>query len=120
MGANPLVVERLVPARGSGILCLQGPLTMENVMLFQSAVRREENADTVIFDLSQVPFIDSAGLGSLVSAYVSRQKAGRKVALTGVNERIMKLFKITRVEGLFLIFRTIDAAVDALSNAAQA
>lgn len=120
MASDPLIVERLGPAKGSGILCLQGPLTMENVLLFQNAVRREENAATVILDLSEVPYIDSAGLGSLVSAYVSRQKAGRRVALSGVNERILKLFKITRVEPLFLIFPTLDDAMAALTGAAQA
>ncbi len=58
---------------------------------------------TVILDLTDVPYIDSSGLGSLVSAYVSRQKAGQRVVLSGVNERILLLMEITRVEPLFLI-----------------
>ena len=117
---NPLTIERVGKVEGHGVLCLRGPLTIENVLPFQNAFRREESAETVILDLSEVPYIDSSGLGSLVNAYVSRQKAGRKVALTGVNERVFRLFEVTRTESLFLIFPTIDDAIAALTQSAQA
>jgi anti-sigma B factor antagonist len=120
MAANPLTVERLGKVEGHGVLCLHGPLTMENVLPFQNAIRREQNAQTVILDLSEVPYIDSTGLGSLVSAYVSRHKAGRGVALTGVNHRVFRLFEVTKTESLFLIFPTVGDAIAALSNSARA
>ena len=120
MAVIPLVIEKISDFPGQGILCLHGPLTMENVYPFQNAVRREESADSVILDLSEVPYVDSSGLGSLVSTYVSRQKAGKRVALAGVNERVFRLFEVTKVESLFLIFDTIEQAVMALSGAAQA
>jgi len=120
MVTNPLTVERLGPVGGQGVLCLRGPLTKENVQPFQNAIRREEQAETVILDFTEVPYVDSSGLGSLVTAYLSRKKAGRRVALSGVNERVFRLFQITKLEPLFLIFDTIDDAVAALSGAAEA
>jgi anti-sigma B factor antagonist len=118
--AEPFEVEHLFGAReGHGILCLKGPLTAENQASLQNAVRRE-NADTIILDLAEVPYVDSAGLGSLVSACISRQKAGQRVALSGVNERVLKLFQITRVEPLFLMFPTLEDALDGLSSAGHA
>jgi len=93
---------------------------MENLPLFQNAIRREDRAQTIFLDLSDVPYMDSAGLGSLVSACVSRQKAGRRVVLSGLNERVLKLFEITRIEPLFLIFPTLDHALEALTTAAEA
>ena len=120
MATSPLVVEKLGMGEGQGVLFLRGPLTMENLLLFQNAMRREADSGTVILDLSEVPYIDSAGLGSLVSALVSRQKAGRRVALSGVNERVLRLLEITRVESIFLIFETLDHAIAALSGAGQA
>jgi len=102
------------------VLCLRGPLTKENVLSFQNAIRREESAETVIIDFSEVPFIDSSGLRSLVTAYLSRQKLGRGVALSGVNERVFHLLEITKLESLFLIFPTIDDALAALTGAAEA
>jgi anti-sigma B factor antagonist len=93
---------------------------MENLSLFQNAIRREENIPTVILDFSDVPYMDSAGLGSLVSAYVTRQKATRQIALSGVNERVLRLFETTRVEPLFLIFPTLEDAITGLTTAAEA
>src|SRR2546427_6636123 len=102
-----------------GVLSLRGPLTMENVSPFLNAVRRE-NAPTMILDFSGVPYLDSSGLGSLVSAYTSCQKAGRRVALTGVNQRVMKVFEITKVEEIFLMFPTLSDALEAFTNAGTA
>jgi anti-sigma B factor antagonist len=120
MATEPLMIERMSALDGQHVLCLRGPLTMENLTLFQNAIRREENVPTVIVDLSDVPYMDSAGLGSLVSAYVTRQKATRRIALSGVNERVLKLFETTRVEPLFLIFPTLDDAITGLTSAAEA
>jgi len=117
---NPLSVDHVGKIEGHGVICLRGPLTIENILPFQNAFRREENAETVILDLTEVPYIDSSGLGSLIGAYVSRQKAGRRVALTGVNERVFRLFEVTKTESLFLMFPTIDDAILALNGPAQA
>jgi len=103
-----LVVERVFPDfQGQGVLRLRGPLTYDNLPLFQNAVRRE-TTPTLILDLTEVPYIDSAGLGSLVGTYVSSHKAGQQVVLTGVNERVAKLFQITKVEPLFLTFPSLE------------
>jgi anti-sigma B factor antagonist len=118
--ADTLEVERLrgdLP--GQGVLCLHGPLTSENLIPFQHAIRREDSS-TIVLDFSEVPYVDSAGLGSLVSACISGQKAGRRMALSGVNPRVLKLLEITRTEPLFLIFPTVEDAMDALTHAASA
>jgi anti-sigma B factor antagonist len=115
MASDPLEVDRL----DRGVLSLRGPLTMENVPPFLNAVRRED-APTVILDLSGVPYLDSSGLGSLVSACTSCAKAGRRVALTGLNQRVRKVFEITKVERVFLIFPTLNDALEAFTNAGRA
>jgi anti-sigma B factor antagonist len=115
MASEPLEIDHV----DRGVLSLRGPLTMENVSPFLNAVRRE-NAPTMILDFSGVPYLDSSGLGSLVSAYTSCQKAGRRVALTGVNRRVMKVFEITKVEEIFLMFPTLSDALEAFTNAGTA
>jgi anti-sigma B factor antagonist len=115
MTAEPLEIERL----DDGVLSLRGPLTMENVQPFMNAVRRE-SAPTMILDFTGVPYLDSSGLGSLVSAYTSCQKSGRRVALTGINQRVLKVFEITKVEPIFLMFPTVSDALEALTNAGTA
>src|SRR5580698_10800928 len=115
MASEPLQVERL----DRGVLSFHGPLTMENVSPFMNAVRRED-APTMILDFTGVPYLDSSGLGSLVSAYTSCQKAGRRVALIGINPRVMKVFEITKMEPIFLMFPTISDALEAFTNAGTA
>jgi anti-sigma B factor antagonist len=115
VASEPLEIERL----DRGVLSFRGPLTMENVPPFLNAVRRED-APTVILDLTGVPYLDSSGLGSLVSAATTCTKAGRRIALTGVNKRVLKVFEITKTERVFLMFPTLSDALEAFTNAGTA
>ena len=49
-------------------------------------------------------------MGALVGAYVSRDKAGRSLALVGVNQRIHHVLEVTRVQGFFKIFDSVAEA----------
>jgi len=118
--SDELVIDRSDAFIPHEVLSLQGPLTANNAPIFQNAMRREEPAGTVILDLSQVPYVDSAGIGLLVSAFVSRHKAGRRMVLSGINPRVQRLFEITRVQDLFLIFSSPEEAIAALQGAAEA
>src|SRR5215467_1714395 len=120
MPPNGLSVARFAgEIHGQRVLSFRGPLTFENLGSFQTALQ-VETSPLVIVDLADVPYVDSAGLGSLVRAYVSRQKAGKQIVLTGVNDRVLKLFEITGVEPLFLIFPNLDGAIEALTNTQNA
>jgi len=120
MYSEPLTIERYESdIEGQGVLMLKGPLVTENLSPFQNAVRGEAS-ETMIIDLTHVPYIDSAGLGYLVSTYVSCEKAGRRVVLTGPNKRVRRLFEITKVEPLFLIFPSLASAIETLNRAGQA
>ncbi|HLK31536.1 MAG TPA: STAS domain-containing protein [Terriglobales bacterium] len=101
------------------VLRLSGPLTFETLSPLQNALR-VETASSVFLDLSDVPYVDSAGLGSLVTACVSCNKTGRQFVLSGVQPRVERLFRITGVEHLFIIFPSIQDALDAFTRPADA
>src|SRR5438874_7404268 len=120
MSPNDSTIARFAgEIHGQRVLSFRGPLTLQNLASFQTALQVEE-APIVIIDFAEVPYVDSAGLGSIVRAHVSRHKAGKQMILTGVNDRVRKLFEITGVEPLFLIFPSIDGAIDALVHPASA
>jgi anti-sigma B factor antagonist len=120
MPSESLLVDRFAPGvEGQGVICLRGPLTFETRGVFQSAVRGE-SAGTVFLDLTDVPYVDSAGLGSLVSAHVTLHKSGHHLVLSGINARVLKLIEITHVDSLFLMFSTLADAMQAVSNSARA
>jgi anti-sigma B factor antagonist len=117
---NRLEVEYLGNLRGLTVLCFKGAVTTENVSVFLSAIRREETLPSLILDFSDVPYLDSSALGALVGAYVSRQKAGKRVILAGLSDRVSKMLKITSLESLFLTFPTLEDAIGELTKAGAA
>lgn len=100
---------------GQRILELRGVLSIHTVFGFQDAVKRE-NAPELIIDMSGVPYIDSAGLGALVAAYVGAQKAMRKLAFAGMNSQVKALADMTHVSQLFHSYPTVKDAEAAFSK----
>ncbi len=106
----PLHIEAIPSASdGTHVVRLAGPLTLPNVFAFQSTVR-SDTSRVLVLDFSEVPLMDSAGIGALVGAYVTRQKDGRRLALVGVNQRIHQALDVTRVESFFQFFDSVAAA----------
>ncbi|MFY9790240.1 MAG: STAS domain-containing protein [Candidatus Sulfotelmatobacter sp.] len=97
---------------GQRILTLNGALVMTTMFQFQATVRADTSRSLII-DFSNVPYVDSAGIGALVGAYVTRQHGGRSLALVGVSERIHNALKVTRVEQFFNFFDSVSAAEQA-------
>ena len=71
---------------------------------------RADDSRSLILDFSGVPYIDSAGIGALVGAYVTRQKDGRRLALAGVTQRVRNAMQVTHVEQFFAFFDSVEAA----------
>jgi anti-sigma B factor antagonist len=110
MPNEPLAIEDFAGSReGQRILRLRGPILLTNFFDFQSKVRSNE-APELILDMTQVSYIDSAGIGALVGAYVNHQKDGRTLALVGVTDRVRTSLQVTRVEQFFRIFNTLEEA----------
>jgi anti-sigma B factor antagonist len=114
MPDDPLRVENIAGSLdGCQILRLTGPLTLANLFGFQNVLRAEKARATII-DLTSVPYIDSAGIGALLGAHVSRQKEGRSLALVGVNQRVKNALEITHVWQFFSVFPSVAEAQSAV------
>jgi len=94
---------------GIEIVSLSGPFTLGNMFQFQRALQEMKPA-YLIFDMTQVPYMDSAGLGLLVNFYVAAQKSGRKMAVVGATPRIIALFELTKVDSLLKVYPTVEDA----------
>jgi len=88
---------------GTTILKLSGPLTISTMFGFQDELRAVK-AKVLIIDLSETPYMDSAGLGLIMNSHVSAQDQGRKLLLAGVNERVKALFEMTKVQAVLTSF----------------
>lgn len=95
---------------GERILQLNGPITFATLFDFRDTVRAEKTAKTLILDFTQVPYVDSAGVGAIVNAHVSCLNSGRCLLLVAVQDRIRTLMKVTKVERVLKIFPTLQEA----------
>lgn len=110
MSKEPLTIEDFPGnANGCRILRLTGPILISNLFDFQARVR-SNTSRSLVLDFTAVPYIDSAGIGALVGAYVNHQKDGRSLALVGVSERIVNSLKVTHVDSFFRLYDSIAAA----------
>jgi anti-sigma B factor antagonist len=55
----------------------------------------QKEGNEVVVDLSGVQYMDSTGLGVFVGALKSSQQNGSELTLTGMTERVLRLFEIT-------------------------
>ncbi len=106
MRDEPLTIEDLGQQNQKRVLKLSGPLTIATLFEFQNLVRSNTSAGLVL-DFTNVPYVDSAGVGALVGAYVRHQKEGHSVTLAGVNERVRNTLKITQVDPFFTYTESI-------------
>jgi anti-sigma B factor antagonist len=113
MPQEPLVIEDTTgPKDGQRVLRLTGPLILSNLFDFQARVRAD-TSPTLMVDLTQVPYVDSAGIGALVGAYVTHQKDGRSLYLIGVNQRVQDALQVTRVKQFFKFVDSVAAVEQA-------
>ena len=112
MPQEPLTIEESLGSKdGQQILRLSGPLVIANLFDFQAKVRAS-NSRVLIIDFTGVPYVDSAGIGALVGAYVTREKDGRSLFLVGVSDRIHNALQVTRVDHFFRFFNTMAEAAN--------
>ena len=65
----------------------------------------------VTVDLSKVKYMDSSGLGELISCYTAIQRMSGRVKLLSPNHRLQNLLVITKLITVFEIFDTESAAI---------
>ena len=71
---------------------------------------REDESAVTILDMSAITYVDSAGIGALVNANVSRQRSGRKFAIAGITDRARTVLEVTKTAQFFDFFPTAAEA----------
>jgi anti-anti-sigma factor len=94
---------------GTRIIRLSGPFTLQGVIDFQS-IFRTGNYPVTLIDLSEVPYMDSAALGAIISVHTSSQTHRREYALTGVAQRLRTIIEIAGVGDILITFPSLAEA----------
>lgn len=96
------------------IINVPAKLNIEKNAEFRSEIDNAIDADLthIVLDFSICEFIDSAGLGVLVSSYkkVMQLKGDIKLACLN-NQKVFKVFQLTRLDQVFDIYDSLEAAL---------
>ena len=79
----------------------------------------DEDVAKVLLDLSEVPFIDSSGIGELVAAKRSADQRGISVKLIRLEERVAKTLRLGMILPLFETYSNEEDALSAFANLAN-
>ena len=108
-----LDLEKDSASNGSSLVTrLSGKLSLETVHNFIQTMRPEP-AEHLVLEMSGVSFLDSAGVGALVSLFVHRRNAGKSFAIAGLTQQGNAVLQVAGLTKLLPNFPSVDAALAA-------
>ncbi len=106
------------------VLALEGKLAgLEGRGVIQEKIRtvlqkKSDQVKNIVLDLARVTWIDSTGLGELISCLSSAKKNGGTLVLAQLQAPVQSLLKMTNLTQIFDTYDTVEEAVAALSQGA--
>jgi anti-sigma B factor antagonist len=101
---------------GTTILDLGGQITIAlGSTQFRDAIRRllDRQKKRVLLNFAEIQYVDSSGIGELVSAYTTLNNQGGQLKLLNLPKRIRDLLRITK---LLTVFETFEDEASALRS----
>jgi anti-sigma B factor antagonist len=98
------------------ILDLSGKITIgEGSVQLRETVKRllDDGKKKILLNLGDVSYVDSSGIGELVSSYTTTSNAGGQLKLLNLTKKIQDLLMITK---LLTVFPTFDNEQEAVSS----
>ena len=113
------MAELNISERQSGdvtILDMDGKITIgEGSVALRTAIRRllEEGKKKILLNLARVSYIDSSGIGELVSSYTAINKDSGELKLLNLTQKLQDLLTITK---LLTVFDVYENETEALAS----
>jgi len=101
-------------AAGDGVIRIVGRLTMVSAKQFTAAVdgRLADGTARVVVDLDRTTFMDSSGLGALVSALKRCRQAGGDLRIAAAPEQVLSVLRLTNLDRVLRPRDTVEGAFD--------
>ncbi len=108
---------RSVVIAGSDAADVTVRLDLSTVPLFKQQIAAAiGEAENVILDLSNVAFVDSSGLGAILSCVRDLTASGGDLKICSVQQRVMFMFDLVRLPKIIGIHKDVDAAISAFAG----
>ena len=109
----------IASAPGTAVALLSGSIDPRNLMALQTALNGEigRRFHTLIFDLGEIRYINSAGLAYLVNLSDQLEARGGGLHLANSQPKVKLVFELMGLTELFKIYKTVDSALSAVLKA---
>jgi len=77
----------------------------------------EQGYHSFVIDLSTARWINSTGLGIMISIFRTVRAAGGRMAVCGANKRIRGIYFVSQLDKVFQTYQTVDEGVEAVTAA---
>ena len=84
----------------------------EHIIQKLDAEMMKSATKNLIMDFSKVNFMDSSGIGVVIGRYKKIQRLNGKLCITGVNDRISRIFNVSGLLKLMPAYENIDVAIN--------
>jgi anti-anti-sigma factor len=85
------------------------PIALHNMLSFNLTPSDQQPALNIL-DLTEVPYMDSTGLGRIVSHLVHCKGKGIMMIAAGASPRVLELFRMTKVDSIIPMAATVEEA----------
>ncbi len=108
------------PGQGCTVLEVHGDLDMATEPLLRDSLQPLVGSGPVVVDLTDVGFMDSSALGTLVVMYKAIRDSGSRLSLAGVQQTVRTVLRITSVDRVIDVYDSVQAAEQDLPPAGPA
>ena len=99
---------------GVNIISVDGRLTVGSSQTFftQMVSLLEKGENDLVLDMSQLEFIDSTGLGTVIRILKRVEEAAGRIRLSSPQPKVHEMLKLTRMDNVFKIYQSLDQAFE--------
>ena len=106
------------PSAGAAVIDIDGQIMgfAENVLMDAYSEATKRGAKSVLLNFANLDYMNSSGIGLLVTLLIRTQRKGQRLAAFGLSEHYREIFQLTRLDEAITIY---DDEVSALTGASS-
>lgn len=107
--------NNIVLQNGVLLVVCEGELDLHSAKRYRETIDAElarTEAKYLVFDMAQVTFIDSSGLGMILGRYQKVQRCGGRTALCGIRAELDRMLEVSGLRTLMPVYKTRQEALE--------
>ncbi len=116
MSERMAILDVLQPGPGAATIVISGDVTAacEQDLMAAHETATDGGAKLIILDFTAMDYMNSGGIGMLVTLLVRGQRRQQKIAAVGLTDHYRQIFELTRLNEAIALFETTDEALATL------